>query len=281
MNSKNLAAYIQLSRPVNVAITFVSIPVACWIAGGTASSWVVMFLAGLTGAFVAAGANAVNDFFDIEIDRINRPDRPLPRGALVPQDAWRMWSILSLASLTINIFINFAALAVVILSIVLLYVYSARLKKTILVGNVVVGLMTGMAFIYGGVVMGAVERAIVPAIFAFLVNLARELLKDVEDMEGDRKGNAITLPIQYGVRTALTVATGSLLLLTGVTVGVALSSWYHPAFFYVVLLADCCMGASIGCMWLDPSAQKYLRRASILLKTSMMIGLLSIIAGSL
>ena len=82
---------------------------------------------------------------------------------------------------------NSAALLIVVLSIALLYFYSARLKRTVLIGNLVIGLMTGMAFIYGGVVVGRMERAVVPAIFAFLVNLARELLKDVEDMEGDRK----------------------------------------------------------------------------------------------
>jgi len=82
MNSKKPAAYVQLSRPVNVLITFVSIPVACLDCGRTASAWFFILMAGTTGALVAAGANAVNDAFDIDIDRINRPDRPLPRGAL-------------------------------------------------------------------------------------------------------------------------------------------------------------------------------------------------------
>ena len=99
MNSKKLVAYIQLSRPVNVLITFVSIPVACWIAGGTGHDRLFILLAGITGALVAAGANAINDAFDIDIDRINRPDRPLPRGALTQYDARRMWLIVSLAAL--------------------------------------------------------------------------------------------------------------------------------------------------------------------------------------
>ena len=281
MNSDNLSAYIELSRPVNVLITFVSIPVACWIAGGTASSWLFMVLAGVTGAFVAAGANAVNDAFDVEIDRINRPDRPLPRGALTIQDARRMWLVLSLIALGINIFLNPVALALVTFSIAVLYFYSARLKKTVLIGNIVVGLMTGMACIYGGAVIGCVERAVVPALFAFLINLARELLKDVEDMEGDRKGNAVTLPIKYGVRTALIGATGSLLLLIVVTVAVALTALYRPAFLYVVLLADVLMCVSIGYMWLAPASPENLRLASSTLKGSMIIGLLSIIAGVL
>jgi len=77
------------------------------------------------------------------------------------------------------------------------------IKENVFHRNVLIGSMTGMAFIYGGVVVGRIEHAVVPAIFAFLVNLARELLKDVEDMEGDRRENAVTLPVKYGVTTAL------------------------------------------------------------------------------
>jgi geranylgeranylglycerol-phosphate geranylgeranyltransferase len=281
MNFKKLAAYVQLCRPVNVLITLVSIPVACWIAGGTASSWVFILLAGTTGALVAAGANALNDAFDIDIDRINRPDRPLPQGILTPQDARRMWFILSLAATGINLFLNLASMLLVILSIALLYVYSARLKRTVLIGNILVGFMTGMTFIYGGIVVGGLERAFIPAVFAFLVNLARELLKDVEDMEGDRRENAVTLPLRYGVRTALVGATVSIFVLIGVTIAVALSPLYHPAFLYIVLVADSFMCGSIGLIWLDHSSAKNIRRASTILKGSMMIGLLSIVAGSM
>ena len=280
MNSKKLRAFIQLSRPVNVLITFVSIPVACWIAGGAASSWLFFFLAGVTGALVTAGANAINDAFDIDIDRINRPNRPLPRGALTPRDARRMWLILSAAALGINLFLNLAALMIAVLSIALLYFYSARLKRTVLIGNVVIGLMTGMAFIYGGVVVGRVERAVVPAIFAFFVNLARELLKDVEDMEGDRKENAVTLPVKYGVIPALVLATASLLLLIGTTIAVSIFALYNSMFLFIVLVADILTCVSILFMWRDHSSAA-IRHVSTMLKIIIIIGLISIIAGSL
>ena len=253
MNSKKLIAYFQLTRPVNVLITFVSIPVACWIAGGTAYSWFFTLLAGFTGALVAAGANAINDAFDIDIDRVNRPDRPLPRGALTQYDARRMWLVLSIVALGINLLLNSAALLIVFLSIALLYLYSARLKKTVLIGNLVIGLMTGMAFIYGGVVVGRWERAAVPAIFAFLVNLARELLKDVEDMEGDRREHAVTLPVKYGVVLSFVLATASLLVLIGVTIVVAIFALYRSAFLYIVLIADCMICISIILIWRDHS----------------------------
>jgi geranylgeranylglycerol-phosphate geranylgeranyltransferase len=242
--------------------------------------WFVILFAGSTGALVAAGANAMNDVFDIDIDRINRPDRPLPRGALTQYEAKRMWLIVSAAAFGINLFLNSAALLVAVFSIALLYFYSARLKRTVFFGNLVIGLMTGMAFIYGGVVAGSIKRGIVPAIFAFLVNLARELLKDVEDMEGDRIENAITLPVKYGIKPPLMLATASLLLLILATITAAYFTLYSFAFLYIVLVADCLIGVSIIMMWLDHSSTA-MRRVSTILKISMIVGLLSIIAGSM
>jgi geranylgeranylglycerol-phosphate geranylgeranyltransferase len=277
MNSEKSKAYFQLSRPVNVLITFVSIPVACWIAGGSTSEWLCIFLAALTGALVSSGANAINDSFDIDIDRINRPNRPLPRGVLLPNDARRMWLIVSSAGIAINLFINSTALLISVFAVILLYYYSARLKRTVLAGNLVIGLMTGMTFIYGGAVVGNMERAVVPAVFAFLVNLARELIKDIEDAEGDHIEHAITLPVKYGVKPTLVLATASLLILIGVTL-VAAKISVHPAFIYVVLVADLLIIISIIIMWRDYSSAN-MRRVSMILKISMVVGLLSIIVG--
>lgn len=280
MNSNKAYSFVRLGRPINVVITLLSIPVACWIAGGTSRQWFDIVAAALTGALVTAGANAINDFFDIEIDRINRPERPLPRGDLSREDARMMWFVTAIAAVVLNIVVNLAALAIVVAAVVLLYVYSARLKATILAGNIVVGLMTGMAFIYGGAVAGHAERAVVPALFAFLINLARELVKDVEDIEGDRAKQAATLPVKYGPASALAVATISLFLLIICTLFAAFFTLYQRVFFYIVLVADLLMVGTIYMIWRDSSPIQ-MRRASNTLKLTMGVGLLSIIAGSL
>jgi len=279
MNSEKLKAFVQLSRPVNIIITVASIPVACWIAGGTIQDLFVIILTALTGALVAAGANAINDSFDIEIDRINRPDRPLPSGILTQRNAQKMWLIVSMTAVCINIFINLTALLIVIFAVIILYYYSARLKRTIIAGNMVVGFMTGMAFIYGGAAVGHVERALIPAMFAFLINFARELIKDVEDLEGDKKEQAATLPVRYGIKPALILATFLLLVLVGITFVVIKYSIYHSAFTYIILIADLLMCVSGVTMWRDFSSIN-MSRASGCLKLSMVIGLIAIIAGS-
>lgn len=236
-------------------------------------------MAAFTGALVAAGANAINDSFDIEIDRINRPSRPLPLGILTRRDAQYMWFIVSVIAICINMYINLHALLIVVFAVVLLYFYSARLKRTIVIGNIVVGLMTGMTFIYGGAVIGYFERALLPAAFAFLINVARELVKDVEDIKGDRQEQAATLPVQYGIRPALIAATLLLLTLVGLTFIAIINSVYQAAFMYTVFAADFLICISIVLMWQNFSSPT-MGRVSGMLKISMVVGLIAIIAGS-
>ncbi|MBN1397540.1 MAG: geranylgeranylglycerol-phosphate geranylgeranyltransferase [Bacteroidetes bacterium] len=280
MNSKKIKAYIQLSRPVNILITVVSIPVACWIAGAGIQDLPVVILAALTGALTAAGANAINDSFDIEIDKINRPDRPLPLGIITKREAQMMWLVVSAAAIGINFFINSLSLIIVILAVAVLYFYSARLKRTVLAGNITVAVMTGMAFIYGGTAVGHVERAFTPAVFAFLINFARELVKDVEDIEGDRKENAVTFPVRYGIGPALLLAALLLVILIGITFTAIYYSIYNPAFSYIVAVADISICISIVMMLRDSSSIN-MSRVSSSLKISMIIGLAAIITGSI
>ena len=280
MNFEKVKAYIQLSRPINLLITVISIPVACWIAGGTKDDWFSILFAALTGVFVAAGANSINDAFDIDIDRINRPNRPLPRGTLTPQNAREMWFLVSSGAIIFNFFLNVAAFVIVVIVVVILYYYSAKLKRTVFLGNFVVAIMTGMAFVYGGIVMNNIERSIMPALFAFLSNLARELVKDVEDIEGDRREHALTLPITFGVKPALWLATISLLILIGSTLLAVYFSIYHIAFLYTVIGADALILSEIVMMWHSASPIQ-MRRVSISIKMSMGIGLAAIILGSI
>ena len=264
---------------MNVLITSVSIPVACWIAGGTWSNTFSILLAGCAGALVTAGANAINDVFDIDIDCINRPDRVLPSGNLTVNQAKRFWYVTSMLALVFTTLLSLIAFVIVLCAIVILYFYSAYLKRTVLVGNVVVALMTGMAFIYGGVVVANLGRALIPALFAFLINLAREVVKDIEDMEGDNKEKAGTFPLIYGVFVSRLFISSTLVLLVILTVLIGDSNYYNHYFLYVVLLSDLCILFGFILLWRVLS-QSRLHQISVLLKSSMILGLLAIIVGS-
>ncbi len=279
MLSSKLKAYIDLTRPVNVAITVLSIPVASILAGAKVSQWLQIFVASLTGGFVAAAANSINDYFDVEIDKTNKPSRPIPRGDATKNEAWIEWLVLSIVAIVLNFFLGPYALGIVVFAVVVLYWYSALFKRTIIIGNVVVALMTGMAFIYGAVVVGNVERAIVPAMFAFLVNVAREVIKDIEDIEGDRKEHAITLPVKYGTKPALWLASISIVLLIATTIAAYLFKVYTVFYLYPVLFVDILLLIVMIWMWKDQTPST-MNRLSNGLKLCMIVGLVAIFLGT-
>jgi geranylgeranylglycerol-phosphate geranylgeranyltransferase len=279
MLSRKLRAYIDLTRPPNVAITLLSIPAASILAGATTRQWLEVGIAALTGGFVAAAANSINDYFDVEIDKINKPTRPIPRGDATKQEARLEWLVLSIVAVVLNFFLNIYALGIVLFAVVILYWYSALFKRTIIIGNLVVALMTGMAFIYGAVVVGNLKRAIMPAIFAFLINIAREVIKDIEDMEGDRKGKAITLPVRYGTAPALWLASVAIALLIATTIAAYELKAYTILYLYPVLFVDILLLAVMILMWRDQTPST-MNRLSNGLKVCMVVGLLAIFLGS-
>ncbi|HLF20513.1 MAG TPA: geranylgeranylglycerol-phosphate geranylgeranyltransferase [Bacteroidota bacterium] len=279
MNFEKIKAIVELTRPINCLIAFLSIAAASILAGGRGDSWIQILSAAVVGAFVAGGANAINDFFDVEIDRINRPNRPIPRNAVTKDEARLMWFVLSLLGLSLNVFLNRGALAIALFAVIALYFYSMVLKKTVLIGNFVVALMTGMAFVYGAVVVGNPERSIMPAIFAFLINLARELVKDVEDMEGDAKKQAMTLAVKHGAKAGIITAGIVLITLIGTTLGAYVFGIYDLTYLYLVLVVDGILAYVIVSMWKNRSPA-HMKKVSLLLKINMAIGLVAIFAGS-
>jgi geranylgeranylglycerol-phosphate geranylgeranyltransferase len=280
MNSRTLHGIFRLIRPLNVSIASLTVGAAAVLGGARAGDWDILVLGMLTGAFVAAGANAINDYFDHEIDRINRPDRPIPRGQVSRRDALIVWGAASIGGISVNIFLHLGALAIVAGSLVLLYWYSAYWKRTPVVGNLVVALMTGMAFIYGGAVAGDVRRTVIPAVFAALINLAREIIKDVEDMEGDRHGKARTYPILYGKRSALVLTTAVLLVLCASLWVPVVVGAYGLRYSLLVLPVNAALLVVVAMIWRDSSPTN-LRSQSALLKGTMVLGLIAVFAGSL
>ncbi len=268
-------AFLSLIRPLNLLIAFLSIIVASVLAGGDEDEAVAMVLAACAGIAVAAGANAINDRFDVEIDRVNRPDRPIPRGALTERDATLTWGTSAGVAAICSATVGSWPFAIVVGSIVLLYFYSRSLKAMPLVGNLVVAGMTGLAFVYGASAVGSIQAGIVPALFAFFANLAREVVKDVEDRDGDSKANAATLPVRYGVRPARIVTSVSLILLILITLVVGTRDLYRPAFLPIVLVADAIMAFVAVAVWRNDTPA-HMRMLSSLLKVAMVVGLVAI-----
>ncbi len=281
MNFKNkTAAYIKITRPVNVLITFATIFLAGLICPVDQLLINKIILASVSGALVAAAGNVINDYFDVETDKINRPHRVIPKKLMTKKEALAFFAILKFFAFYLALQINKPAFAIVLITSFLLFIYSFKLKRIALVGNIVVGILTGMAFIYGAVAVGNWKAGIFPALFAFMVNLAREVLKDIEDIEGDVKSGFLTFPVKFGIKHSINLIAGIIILLIiFTTIPYFLGIYNIKYFIFVLIIVDSLFVYFVKELFNNVKPEN-LRRLSNLLKINMLLGLTAIYLGS-
>lgn len=274
-----LSASIQISRPVNFLITFFSISVAAVISAGEIVSPFIILFAALSGGFTASAGNIINDILDLPIDKINRPERVLPKEKLTKNEALLLYSVLNITALIFSVLVGLSAFLIVFFTIVLLLVYSFFLKKIPLLGNFVVAFLTGLAFIYGGIAVENISSAVIPALFAFLINFVREILKDMEDVEGDSAAGVKTYPLKYGFKKSKTIILMLTLLLIMFTFYPFLFNIYKIEYFIiVVVIVDSLLVYFLRSLYSDDS-ERNLEKLSNLLKLNMVFGLIAIFLG--
>lgn len=198
-------ALYKLARPFNALSGALAVGVGGYVAGAReALQWAIVGLAALATFLVTASSNAWNDYLDIEIDRINRPDRVLPAGHLQPRTALIFSLSLAALSLILTALINPVALAIGLFSNILLFVYSWRLKSTVLLGNLSVALISALTVIFGGVAVNQdnLRPTLSLAVVILAVILCREVLKVIADYEGDLRQDVRTVATVWGKKTA-------------------------------------------------------------------------------
>ena len=275
---KSLRGFWLLARPHNLAIAVPAIFLGGFITSGV-HPLSKLLLACASGMWIGAGANAINDVFDLDIDRINKPRRPLPSGLVKPAAARRFAMACFGAGIVLSAPVNRICFLIAAASSVLLYLYSSFLKRTVFWGNLTVAFMLGIALVYGGLAVGGFRNALIVGVFAFLYNLPREILKDVEDMEGDRSQGALTVPIRYGVRAALLWSTLFLILLIVATWIPAILGIFSMTYFWIVFVGvDCFAAFAIFSMWRNPSPP-HLGRLAVWMKIDMLAGLAAVFFG--
>jgi geranylgeranylglycerol-phosphate geranylgeranyltransferase len=239
----------------------------------------LVLIAALSAAFTAAAGNVINDILDIEIDKINHPKRPLPSGKIGAGSAMFEYVLLIVIALALGFFINESAFIIVVAANILLLIYSLYLKKIPLIGNIVVAGLTGLVFIYGGAVVENISAAFIPAAFAVLINLIRELIKDMQDVEGDTKQGIVTFPTKFGfVRTKQLIAIMAIILII-FTIYPFVNTIYQIEFFVVVMvIVNPIIVYCLRKMNQDHTTQ-ILNKISNMLKLAMVFGLIAIYLG--
>lgn len=269
--------YFKLTRFQNNLITFISVLMGGFIGG--ISSWGKLLLSALSASLISAGGYVLNDYFDLEIDKINRPLRILPRGDLSPKKALFFSISLFVIGFILSFFLRPVSIGIALVAIIFLFLYSVKLKREFLIGNVTVSIISALTFIYGGVFSKDPEISLIPAILAFLFHLGRELIKDMEDVEGDQTLRSETFPIAYGIRNSQFLASAIFLVLIILTIFPYKLKIFSIYYLILVLMMDFVLFYIVISLWNNPSKEN-LGSLSRLLKFEMLLGLLAIFAGS-
>ena len=269
--------FYKLARPQNNLITAISVFIGAWVCEGIPSV-TKLILACMSAFLISAGGYVINDYFDVEIDKINKPSRPLITGEISKRTALSLSLILFFLGFFLSLFMRLSAIFIALFSILALIYYSFKLKKTLFWGNFLVSLICALAFVYGGIAGKDLRWSLIPAIFAYLFHFGREILKDMEDKEGDQLSGAKTIPIFLGVKPSLFFISFIFSVLLVLTCFPYIFKIFTIPYLLAVLIFDLLLLYVIWSLWRDWSTEN-LGRLSRILKVDMILGLAAIFLG--
>ncbi|WP_123533396.1 geranylgeranylglycerol-phosphate geranylgeranyltransferase [Halosimplex salinum] len=197
---------LELTRPGNAVAAGALTGIGAFVASASADELPLVAAAVAATVFATAAGNAINDYFDRDIDRINAPERPIPSGAVSPRGALGFSALLFALAAGCALLLPPLALGIAVVNLLLLVAYTKFFKGTPGAGNALVAGLGGSTFLFGGATVGNPEPTVVLALLAAVSTLAREIIKDVEDVDGDREEGLSTLPVVVGEHRALVLA---------------------------------------------------------------------------
>jgi geranylgeranylglycerol-phosphate geranylgeranyltransferase len=269
---------VEITRPHNLAVAALTILVGWAVASGGPPN-AALLLAIAAGTLVTAAGNVINDYFDAEIDRINKPRRPIPSGRISRRDSWRYYWLLSIAALGLAAAGGPGVLVCAAAWTLCLYAYSAWLKTRLLLGNLMVSAVSSSGFGLGAWLAGDWTASLVPAALAFLFVMGREIVKDVEDLRGDRAGGASTLALALGARRALVVALVFFALFVALVPWPYLYQLYDRRYLLTYALGVIPLLAVAALLMLRDQSPANLLRVGWILKIDMLLGVIGFWVG--
>ena len=246
---------------------------------------------------IAAAGNIINDIHDVETDLINKPNKIIVSKTISESKAFNLFLVLSITGVGIGFYLSnlidkSGFSAIFIITSALLYIYSTYLKQTILIGNIVVSALVAMSIIIVG--LFDLLPAITPqnqqtqltlfkilldyALFAFMINFLREIIKDIEDIKGDSQSEMKTFPVSMGRERSIKVLFGlsfiPLVAITFYVVSYLYKQQIAIAYFIIFIIGPLLY---FILKILSAKTNKELHLLSNILKLVMLMGILSLL----
>ncbi len=191
-----MTSYIKILRPSVVFLAAFAVLVGSLIVGYYEPFQI--FIAILVASLIAGAGNVTNDYYDYEIDKINKPKRVLPSGKIKRKNAIAYAAVLYvIANALAMLFLNYEMILLALLNTFIAFVYAWKIKSTFL-GHFVDSWLAASSFLFGALFVDINATIIFLFSMAYLANVGREIAKGIEDIKGDRKIGAKTIPVVLG-----------------------------------------------------------------------------------
>ena len=267
-----MLAYLELLRPFNGLMSVFAVFIAAMLVGFPISyQLLVAFLV----VFLVSGSGMViNDYFDYHIDKVNRSKRPIPSGRVSRKNALIYSTVLFAIANIAALYLNFYMFLLAVFNTFVTGVYSWKLKKKPLIGNIAVSWLVASTLFFGSLL----EESVTPVVIilfmlSFSANLGREITKSIEDVKGDKRSKANTLPILAGKNFSGWVACVFIIFPIIFSFMPYVLGLLSINYLILVIVADLIFVASCFLILISP------RRAQKLMKIAMTIALISFLVG--
>ncbi|AKH97565.1 geranylgeranylglycerol-phosphate geranylgeranyltransferase [Halanaeroarchaeum sulfurireducens] len=280
MDGDALRGYVELARPLNAFVAGVLTFVGAFVAGGALTRPSLAGAAVVATWLATAAGNAINDYFDRDIDRINEPGRPIPRGAVSVRGALVYSVLLFGGAVVFALLLPPLAIAIAVINLTALVAYTRVFKGLPGAGNAVVAYLGGSTFLFGAAAVGDLRAGAVLFVLAALSTFSREIIKDVEDVAGDRAEGLRTLPIVVGERRAHLVAGAVLIIAVAASPLPFVWGIFGLPYLVVVIPADLVMLAACTLGYGNPTrGQRLLKYGMFLAAVAFVVGRIAVVIG--
>ena len=265
-------AYLEILRPLNGLMSVFAVFIAAVLIELPISSQ--LLLAFIVVFLISSGGMIINDYFDYEIDKINRPKRPIPSKRISRKNALNYAISLFLIANIIALFLNLFTFALAIFNTFIVFTYSWKLKRKLLIGNFLVSWLVASTFFFGSLLKGTITVTIlILFLLSFSSNVGREIAKSIEDIKGDEKMKAKTLPIVAGKNFAAWIACIFIIFAIIFSFLPYVFSLLSINYLILVVIADIVFVFSCFIVFISP------KKSQRIMKVAMFIALIAFLAG--
>ena len=257
----------------------------------------LFFLLVMASVCIAGAGYIINDYFDVNIDQVNKSSKVIIGKFIKRRWAIVLHAVLSFAGLALSMYVGYRLRNILIplfnfLAIFILLVYSSTFKKKLLIGNILISLLTAWVILvmtlaeyrfrlspHDIVWQRLLKVSFIYAGFAFIISLVREVIKDMEDREGDVKYGCTTMPIVWGIPVSKVFAGVWVIVLIGLITAIQIYviqlGWWFSALYSIVTIV-------VPLIWVlrklyEANTPQEFHRLSSVIKIIMLAGIISMV----